>query len=138
MNEWYFPITILPAIGFFIVAATSISNSLSAETSRLIELERGNQTRVIQQKIRQFSLVNWALILLYISAVLMAVAGLIGGLIDNMVLQVAQLVYIFVCLGIGFMVIALLLQCIFAIRSASIKRHQLDSKLLHLKQKQQS
>lgn len=138
MSEWYFPITILPAIGFFIVASSSISNSLSAEISRMIEIERGTQTNIIRKKVQQLRLVNLSLICLYLSGVTVALASLLAGLSGNMVLEVHELVFIAVCLGIGFIILALLLQSIFSVRAFRIKSQQLTNKIeqLHHKKEQ--
>jgi hypothetical protein len=69
MENWYVPITLLPSVGFFVVATTSVANSLSGEIARLIELEKDKNMEIVSQKIQQLRLVNISLVLWYVSAI---------------------------------------------------------------------
>lgn len=127
MEHWYVPITLLPSIGFFIVAITSVSNALSAEIARLIELEKPADQQIIHQKIRQLRLTSMALVLLYAGAVFLSIAGLIAGLDTSLGLKVKMLVEIMVCLGIATTVGAMGIMMVYAVRAVRIKRQQFEN-----------
>ena len=125
MENWFVPLTILPSVGFFIVSTSSVSNSLSAEIARLIELDQEGNRVTLQQKIRQMRLVNISLVFLYGSAALLAVAGLISGLQHNlMVDSLGILTEVLLCLGIGLTVAALCMLMVYAFRAVRIKEQQ--------------
>ncbi|MEO0338888.1 MAG: hypothetical protein AAF242_06715 [Bacteroidota bacterium] len=124
MENWYVPITILPSIGFFIVATTSIANSLSAEIARLIEQQKHSERQTIYKKIQQLRLVNQGLVCLYAAAVVLALAGLIGGLESTTMTQLYGAVDLLICVGIGFTILALCMMMIYSMRSIRIKERQ--------------
>ncbi len=124
MDSWYLPITLLPSIGFFIMATTNVSNALSGEISRLIELDHARDSKIVQRKINQLSLLSIALVLLYVSAIFMAVSGLIAGIGFNYMLHTEVITSILVCIGIGATTLALVLLSVYATRAVRIKRDQ--------------
>ncbi|MEM6396516.1 MAG: hypothetical protein AAF741_09225 [Bacteroidota bacterium] len=124
MNNWYVPITLLPSVGFFIVATTSVSNALSAEIARLIELARERDRPIIERKMKQMRIVNNALVLLYAGASMLALTGLIAGLEFNLMLHLEKYVAILICVAIGIVIIALGLLMIYAWRAVRIKEEQ--------------
>ena len=125
MENWFLPLTILPSVGFFIMATSGVSNALSAEIARLVELDRESNMITLRKKIRQLRLINISLVLLYASAVTLSIAGLISGLQFNFMYHgLTLMVEVLVCIGIGLTVFALILLMIYAIRAVSIKEHQ--------------
>ena len=127
MENWFLPLTVLPSVGFFIMATSGVSNALSAEIARLIELDRQSNKVTLSKKIRQLRLINISLVLLYGSAVCLAIAGLISGLQHNLMYHsLAFFVELLLCIGIGLTVIALVLLMIYAIRAVSIKANQFE------------
>lgn len=129
MDNWYVPITLLPAVGFFIVAATSIANSLSGEIARLLELEGEDQMDIVSKKLRQLRLVNVSLVLLYNAAILIAVSGLFAGLRFNFMVNVKGFIEVLVCLGITTIVIAFVMLMVYSMRAVSIKEEQFKNRL---------
>lgn len=128
MDNWYIPITLLPSVGFFIVASTSVSNALSLEIARLIEQQREVERMTIEKKIEQLRLVNSALVSLYASGVFLAIAGLFGGLQYAIMLHLEALIEVLICIGIGCTIIALILLMVYSIRAIRIKENQLKRK----------
>ncbi|MEO0626851.1 MAG: hypothetical protein AAFY36_10330 [Bacteroidota bacterium] len=124
MNNWYVPITLLPSVGFFIVATTSVSNALSAEIARLIELSLEKDQHIIARKVKQLRTVNNALVLLYASAALLAITGLVAGLEFNLMLHLERYVVVLICVAIGVVVLALVLLMMYAYRAVRIKEEQ--------------
>ena len=128
MEAWYLPITLLPSIGFFIMATTNVSNALSAEITRLIELDQSWNKSIVERKINQLGLLSLSLVSLYGSAILMAIAGLVGGLQVNLMIDYSMFVSIFICLGILGVVLALTLLMLYAVRAVRIKRDQFQQR----------
>lgn len=124
MDSWYLPITLLPSIGFFIMSTTNVSNALSAEIAQLMALDTVRDKPILNRKINQLSLLSNTLVLLYGSAIFMAVAGLIAGLNANFMVMAETLVAILLCGGILAVCIALVLLMIYAFRAVNIKRDQ--------------
>lgn len=124
MESWYLPITLLPSIGFFIMSTTNVSNALSAEISQLLALDTVGDKLIVKRKINQLSLLSIALVLLYGSAIFLAVAGLISGLNANFMFMAETLVAVLLCGGILAVCVALVLLMIYAFRAVKIKRDQ--------------
>lgn len=126
MESWFLPLTVLPSVGFFTMATSGVSNALSAEIARLIELEDRSSNKVtIERKIKQLRLVNIALVMLYGSAVCLALSGLISGLQHNFMYHGLKFwVELLLCIGIGFTIIALIMLMVYAVRAVSIKASQ--------------
>ncbi len=131
MENWFLPLTVLPSVGFFIVATSGLSNALSAEIARLIELDRKANEMTLRKKIRQMRLVNISLVLLYGSAVFLSISGLLAGLQFNLMYdELKVIVEVLVCIGILLTVIGLVLLMINAFRAVKIKENQYQSRSL--------
>ncbi len=128
MKDWFFPITFLPSIGFFIMATANLSNALSGEIARLIEVDNENDKATIRRKILQLSLLSKALVGLYISAAACALAGLISGLTATVMIPDVVLT-VLMCGSILGIIYALALLILFAIRAVSIKKEQFQNHL---------
>jgi len=126
MENWYVPITLLPSVGFFIMATTNASNSLSAEIARLIEAQQPGNRKVIRQKISQLQLVNISLVLLYVGAVFLSFAGLVAGLEFNFMVNMPTFINALICMAIGAVILAFLILMVYAFRAVRIKREQFD------------
>ncbi len=129
MNEWYLPITILPSVGFFIMATANISNALSGEISMLIESQKECNQKIALKKIDQLQVLTRSAVFQYISAALLCLAGLIAGLQANFAVEVGMYVALLVCLGIGGILIGLFYLIVYAFRAVGIKRDQFYSNL---------
>jgi len=124
MDVWYLPITILPSIGFFIMSTSNVSNSLSGEIARLIEMDKEENKPIILRKIGQLRLLSLSLTLLYLSAACMAISGLIAGLEAHFMLLGVECSKGLIILGIVGIIIALAVLIVYAIRAVNIKRDQ--------------
>jgi uncharacterized protein YpbB len=51
MDNWYVPITLLASVGFFIMAASAVSNAHSAELARLIEVGKHSDMEIIAKTV---------------------------------------------------------------------------------------
>jgi len=126
MESWYLPITLLPSIGFFIMATTNVSNALSGEITQMLALDTSHLQSILSRKINQLRLLSVTLVLLYGSAILLAVSGLVAGLGQGLMVHADQLVFVLICLGILAVCCALSLLMIYAVRAVRIKRDQFE------------
>ena len=124
MDSWYLPITLLPSIGFFIMSTTNVSNALSAEISQLLALDTSRDKPILSRKINQLRLLSISLVLLYGSAIFLAVASLVSGLGASLMVHADQVVFLLICGGILAVCIALALLMAYAVRAVRIKRDQ--------------
>ncbi len=129
MDSWVLPITLLPSIGFFIMATSNLSNAMSSEIDRLIEMDKEAYHDIILLKIKQLGRLNRALVLLYFSASFMALAGFMGGLGVNFHFVPHSGMMLFICIGTGGTLLALFYLIIYATKAVKIKRDQFCIKL---------
>lgn len=80
--QWYLPITVLPGIALIILSTTNLWVSLSEEIERLESIYKDEMGEIINRKIRQLSLLNIAMMMEYLSALLMVFAGMVSGWIQ--------------------------------------------------------
>jgi hypothetical protein len=80
--QWYLPITVLPGIALIILSTTNLWVSLSEEIERLESIYKDEMKGIINRKIRQLSLLNIAMMMEYLSALLMVFAGMVSGWIQ--------------------------------------------------------
>ena len=123
MENWVIPLTLLPGIGMIIMSTSNLSTAISQEISSLIH-EQTEETHLIEQKISQMSLLNVALVALYIGTASFALTGLIGGVSAIQHLMVHDSVTIFLVIGIGCLLVATIFLITFSIRAVKIKRNQ--------------
>ncbi len=124
MDNWIIPLTLLPRIGMMIMSTSNLSTAISDEINALLH-EKECNTQLVQVKISQMSLLNIAMVCLYISTSVFAIAGLVGGISDLQNIMI-DLTYhhILVIIGIATLVLATILLMIFSVRSVKIKRNQ--------------
>lgn len=124
MESWVIPLTLLPGIGMMILSTTNLTTSISVEINNLLDKENCNQ-ELIKKKISQMSLLNVAMVCLYISAADFAVTGLVEGIFKlRTEMHDGNLHQLLLVIGIASLVIASLLLIIFSIRAVRIKRNQ--------------
>ena len=80
MEQWYIPITILPGVGLLLLSTSNLIISLNDEIKDLL-MEDQCREELVEHKIRQLSLMSYIMILLYLSAGLMVLAGISDGLL---------------------------------------------------------
>jgi len=123
MENWVIPLTLLPGIGMMIMSTTNLSSALSQEISGFIH-EQEQNTHLIEQKISQMSLLNVALVALYVGTASFALTGLIGGVSTIQHSMVHESAIIFLVVGIGCLLLATIFLITFSIRAVKIKRDQ--------------
>ena len=124
MDSWVIPLTLLPGIGMMIMSTTNLSNAIGVEINNLLDKEECKPS-LIEKKISQMSLLNVAMVSLYISAAVFAVAGLIEGIFKlRTEMHDGTAHQVLLVIGIAALVIASLLLIIFSIRAVRIKRNQ--------------
>lgn len=124
MNEWYFPITILPAVALIIMSTTHLASNLSIEISSLIKEDCESDRRIIQRKIEQLTRLSISLSFLYVSSALLVFSGLING-ISELPLVAKICLYI----SVVFILAALIYLIIYSVFAVIIKKSYFKSKL---------
>lgn len=122
-ENWIIPLTLLPGIGMMIMSTSNLSTYISQEITRLLGEESCNR-HLVEKKISQMSLLNIALVTLYISAASFAITGLIGGVSKVQHIMLDDSFTVLLIIGIGCLVIATGFLIAFSIRAVKIKRNQ--------------
>jgi hypothetical protein len=124
MENWVIPLTLIPGIGMIILSTSHLSTSVSDEINTLLHRDSCDRS-LIQIKISQLSLLNIALVCLYISTAIFSVTGLIEGIftLQNAMTNSAFRQTLLVT-GVASLVIATFLLIAFSIRKVKIKRDQ--------------
>ena len=130
MDSWIFPLTILPGIGLIIMSTTNWSVALAGEIERLLKEADCSRT-IVKRKIKQLSLLNSALVALYVSAALCALGGFLGAAstYTEGVPKWKVLVTVSTSIGIAFLLAATVMLIVYAFRAVAIKRQQFIERL---------
>lgn len=123
MDNWIIPLTLLPGIGMMIMSTSNLSTAISQEISGLIH-EESCDTDLVDRKITQMSLINRALVALYLGAASFAITGLIGGVSAVQNLMIKDTFIVFLIIGIGCLLVATIFLITFSIRAVRIKKNQ--------------
>ncbi len=124
MDEWYFPITILPGVGLLIMSTTHLSTSLSQEIGGLVADDVSFNHDIILKKIGQLSRLNISLTGFYVSCCTLVLSGLFSGLYDRN--SFSELLLFTSVTAIFF---ALILLIIYSAKAVMIKRKQFKKRL---------
>lgn len=125
MVSGIFPLTILPGIGLLIMSTTNWSVALVAEINALMKDDRCSKM-IMRLKIAQLSLLNRALVMLYISASMCALGGFIGAFIHH---EFTYWITIMVGVGMAFLFTGTTMLIFYSLRAVSIKRKQFIDRL---------
>ena len=106
------------------MSTTNVSNALSAEISQLLALDTSCDKPIISRKINQLRLLSVSLVLLYGSAIFLALASLVSGLGASLMVHAEETVFALICGGILAVCVALVLLMMYALRAVRIKRDQ--------------
>lgn len=132
LENWIFPLTILPGIGLIIMSTTNWSVALTNEINRLLENMACDQS-ILKRKVKQLGLINNALVALYCSAAMCTLGGFIGSLWTySDIISSALLVTLVVAVGIAALLAATTMLIIYAYRAVNIKRTQFEERLKNL------
>ena len=125
MENWYLPITIVPAIGLLILSTSNLMISLSSEIDYLIK-EHLKSESIITRKLIQLKTLNRVMVLFYIAVACLATSGLMGGLqIDS----IKNLPTYCSVLGLIIMLLGLLSLIKYSYRAVSIRQDQFKDSL---------
>ena len=122
--EWYVPIAILPGIGVLILSTTNQMMALSNEFDHLL-LHKGvddYNRRIAALKLDQLKRITRAATLLYVSAAGFVLAGMLGALLENKMLDYVPNVVLIG--GVGLVLIALFLLVSYGYRAIRIRQLQ--------------
>ena len=84
MQEWYLPITILPALGMLILSTTSQMMTLSSEINSLLSNKCTDFEHLIAgKKIKQLGLLTRSSALFYLASGIYVLSGILGALLET-------------------------------------------------------
>ncbi len=75
MNQWYLPITFLPAIGLFVMSSVHLMVAINSELDAL-EHRPDTPEHLLREKYRQLKRLTVVLVFFYIAAALFTISGL--------------------------------------------------------------
>lgn len=123
MDNWIIPLTLLPGIGMMIMSTSHLSTAISQEISGLIGAQSCD-THLVEQKISQMSLLNRALVALYLGTASFAITGLIGGVSVVQNLMIKDTFTVCLIIGISCLLVATIFLITFSTRAIRIKKNQ--------------
>lgn len=116
-------ISVIPGVGLIIMSTSNLLNALSSELSNLIKQDADHLSEIIEKKIFQLTLLNRALVCLYIGASSFIAASLLVEATLSFP-KLAGYAAIFLVVGTIATLIALFLLIAYSSRAVSIKRQQ--------------
>lgn len=126
MQEWYLPITILPALGMLILSTTSQIMTLSSEINGLLQQKCTDfQHLISNKKLRQLGLLTRAGALLYLASGIYVLSGILGAVFETDSFYDASSLFLYS--GTILIFTALLLLIIYAFRSVRIRKLQFEN-----------
>lgn len=123
MENWYVPITIVPGIGLLLMSTSNLLSALSNEIKGLLT-EHVDYKNLLQRKLRQLKLLNYAMVFLYASVACFVLSGLIAGLYQSTHAMSDDVPIYFSVIGILSCLTALILLMLFSFRAVKIKQDQ--------------
>ncbi len=122
MDQWYIPITILPGICLLILSTSSLLIALNGE---IFELCRDQtQIEVVRKKIAQLERLSKAMVLLYISAALMVLSGILSAF--ELKISSLSLSFISMISGVALTLGGLFLLILYATHAVTIRKDQYE------------
>jgi len=119
VENWIFPLTVLPGVGLLIISTTNWAIALAAEVEALLH-EEICRVSLLRQKIRQLQRLHLALVGLYLCAALLVIGGFVAALQDRS----GELPMGLMAGGLLFLASATALLIDYAFRAVRIKRQQ--------------
>ncbi|MEM9648436.1 MAG: DUF2721 domain-containing protein [Bacteroidota bacterium] len=123
MESWYVPITIVPGVGLLLMSTSNLLGALSNEIKGLIR-EHSDYENLLQRKLKQLKLINYAMVFLYVSVACFVLSGLIAGLYESTHIMGDDLPVYFSVMGIVSCLTALILLILFSFKAVKIKQDQ--------------
>lgn len=117
--EWYLPITILPAVALLILSTSNQIINLNEELVNL-EKEKDRYNEIIRLKLNQLKRLSIAIAMQYVSVLIFLSAGIIKATLPQ-----ANLMQIFLLVGVVILSISIVLLCIYAVKGVFIRQKHL-------------
>jgi len=127
MENWYLPITIIPGIGLLILSTSNLIVNLSSEINTLINNSNENES-IIRRKLNQLKLLNFTMVMFYISISCLVIAGLIGGINLKVDIEISAAATYVIILGIIILLVGLLSLIRYSYRAVSLRQDQFKIK----------
>ncbi|WP_103070186.1 hypothetical protein [Aquimarina sediminis] len=126
MQEWYLPITILPALGMLILSTTSQMMTLSGEINTLLQNKCTEfQHLISDKKIKQLGLLTRASALLYLASGIYVLSGIFGAILENQSFYDVPSLLLYA--GTVLVFVAFVLLIIYAFKAVKIRKLQFDN-----------
>ncbi len=126
MQEWYLPITILPALGMLILSTTSQMMTLSAEINSLLQRKCTDfQHLVSAKKLKQLGLLTRAGALLYLASGIYVLSGILGAVFETNSFYDAPSLLLYG--GTILVFVAFILLITYAFRAVGIRKLQFEN-----------
>ncbi len=126
MENWYVPITIVPAIGLLILSTSNLMIALSSELNDLIS-KKELRKLIISRKLKQLKRLNRAMVLLYLSVASFVLSGLMAGISQTSGSNSNSSIYLAI-LGIIFAFGALINLIAYSFKAVKIRQDQFQNK----------
>jgi len=122
MENWFVPITFLPAIGLLIMSTSNLVVSLNEELHFL--RDKKMQDPNVKKKINQLGKLTRAMVSMYISASLFTLAGIVLA-IEFFADYLNESIGVWLsCAGAFFLLAAMIILIFFSINAVKIRREQ--------------
>ncbi len=126
MQEWYLPITILPALGMLILSTTSQMMTLSSEINSLLSNKCTDFEHLIaDKKIKQLGLLTRSSALLYLASGIYVLSGILGALLETESFYDTPSLLLY--FGTVLVFIAFILLITYAFRAVRIRKLQFNN-----------
>ena len=126
MQEWYLPITILPALGMLILSTTSQMMTLSSEINSLLSNKCTDFEHLIAgKKIKQLGLLTRSSALLYLASGIYVLSGILGALLETESFYDTPSLLLY--FGTVLVFIAFILLITYAFRAVRIRKLQFNN-----------
>lgn len=131
MDEWYIPITILPAVGLLLLSTSNLIIALNQEIKELLDAAQCEK-QLVAHKIVQLTILSYTMVALYIAAAGMVISGLTNGITDFGLSLNRGFSFYTMIVSACLILLAIILLIIYAFRAVSIRKQQF-SKFLNSK-----
>jgi len=122
MENWYVPITIVPAIGLLLLSTSNLLVALSSEIKNLLDKE-ANREELLNPKLSQLKILSNVMIALYLSVACFVISGLLAGLFQSIGKAFGGAIYISIG-GIACALFGLGALIIYSVRAVKIRQDQ--------------
>ncbi len=128
MDQWIFPLTVLPGIGLLIMSTTNWAIALTGEINDLLH-DPSCDADILRRKVEQLQLINLALVALYFCTALFALSGFFGVVSLINMHENQTLFALIISLGMLCLLFATGLLILYGFRAVGIKTTQFKNRI---------